>query len=163
MTLRYVKQNNTYTCVPVALLNTLKWAGYHRTLSHLPGLIKKTKCYYPQGSYPDCFHKILRKYKKIKFYSRKKISIEDIDNHLDKNGIIIFIYYYFNEDIDDISGHASVIFEKSKDNNFYYLANENEQSEALLHRKEIISMIKRTYELKQDDILGYFISRRNRS
>ena len=49
--IRYCKQRDDYSCVPVAILNALKWQGRHVTLKDLPYIKEKVGTTYAGTSY----------------------------------------------------------------------------------------------------------------
>jgi len=77
---KYLKQNDRYSCGVVAIINTLKWAGYKVTRrSHFKYLKKymnttthRDKCEHVGVSSSE-IKKVLKQYKKIKLQNRNNI------------------------------------------------------------------------------------------
>jgi hypothetical protein len=98
--IRYIKQRNCYSCVPIAILNIYKWLGKKVTYkSSYKKLLKQTKCD-KNGSCEQNYAKVLYKMPNL-FIDElccgkigKKYFCELIDYHL-KHGCIILIKYFY--------------------------------------------------------------------
>lgn len=97
--IRYIQQKNSYSCVPIALINVGKWADlYYSYKEDYKYLKLATKC--DLTGTLDCY---LEKYLKNEFSNYLKItkiknkSIERITKHLKDKGAVLMNYGCFNE------------------------------------------------------------------
>jgi len=91
--MRYIKQKDTYSCGPVALINALKWAGFKYTYKDLKRFQRLCKCTYPNGCSWNDFTSAIRSMSKLMTTTRKNWpGILDINNHLREGGIIVLSY-----------------------------------------------------------------------
>lgn len=111
---RYCKQQDKYTCGPIAFLNLLKWQGksatYKKTLPWLKKQLKTTKI----GTYPANGEKFIKKH--FKNVSNQKLPFYKIKNQLLKNKSFIFYYNRFDEVNLDFYAHvffiSGIVFDK---------------------------------------------------
>jgi hypothetical protein len=88
--MKYLKQNDKYSCGPVALINALKWAGEVKNGGALrKRLIAACKCKPPRGCYTDDFEQALTDLNTFDFQRKEFPELEDLDNHLDRGGAVL--------------------------------------------------------------------------
>lgn len=93
--IRYIKQRDKSSCGPIALINILKWLGYHITYDFLD--IARWACDWQDGRCIDAgtldrdMNKAL-KYFKIKNKKILNPKIKDINKHLKAGGIVLIGY-----------------------------------------------------------------------
>lgn len=89
--MRWVRQDNSYTCGPVALANALKWSGesfsYKKRRAEF---IKLTKCD-KDGTHDDAFESALRHLggKRMSVRRRVRPGIDEIERWLCRGGAIV--------------------------------------------------------------------------
>jgi len=96
---RYVSQRKgSYDCGPIALLNVLKWSGRPFSFKHDIYRLKKY-CKYIRGKgvFSHDFSEALRRYKSLSFCERANITMKQIDDHLDVNGIVVLLISWKEE------------------------------------------------------------------
>lgn len=143
--MRYVKQRDSYSCGPIALLNILKWSGLRKTYKDLPILQKECKC--NNGTWPEDLQKAVKKYSNLKSFSRRKPSILKIDQHLKRHGAVILVCYWSDEWDEEIEGHfITIVGCKDKE---YVCLNSHITKTAIsyISREELKNMIKSTVKL----------------
>lgn len=109
---RYAKQQDTYSCGPVALLNTLKWRGYNATLKDLPklrGYCKATP--EKKGCGRMDFDKALIRFSKIHAARRDRPNMRMINKHLDRHGLVLVLISTRLES-GEIDGHYFVVLKR---------------------------------------------------
>ena len=121
--IKYVKQKDTYTCGPVALINVLRWAGQ---LKVNPKYLKAIKaiCFTDknQGTYSKEFDRAIKYFRPIiKIKTKKKPDLKDIDNCVDKGGIVVIGYVYKFHEIEQ--AHFALIIGRTKTR--YILVNDS--------------------------------------
>src|SRR3990167_4439791 len=114
---RYVRQTDTFTCGPVAILNALKWSGCDCIKSkHLRKIIEHSRCKFKHnGTFSYYLDQSLRHFGKRRFRVRFSFypSLNSIENHLRKSGGSIIIADLFVKGGRRF-GHYSLITNVSK-------------------------------------------------
>lgn len=118
---RYIKQYDSFSCGPIAILNALKWAGMRVTRkSHIRRLVKECKSKLGKspkdwGTYSADLDKTLRKYGEKLFEVRKvrKCGIKELHKQLADNGAIIIAH--LDEGQREPEGHFSFWFKVDTD------------------------------------------------
>jgi len=91
--MRYIKQKDTYSCGPIALINAMKWAGFNYTYKDLKRMQRLCKCKYPNGTHWRDMTNAIRDMSKLMTTTRKNWPlILDIIKHLEKDGVVILAY-----------------------------------------------------------------------
>ena len=89
---RYIKQRDTYSCGPVALINVLKWSGANKTYKDMPRAQRMVKCSYKEGGTDSIdLHRALKKQKSFNVQFVSNVSIYDIDERLEDGGSVIML------------------------------------------------------------------------
>lgn len=83
--MRFIRQRNGYSCVPIAFLNILKWAGLPITYKDYAYWKKKTKTDTDGAVYQDWFPVL----NGIKYIKVKKAKVCDISSHIFNGRIIL--------------------------------------------------------------------------
>lgn len=88
-TMRYLKQQDDYSCGPIALMNILKWLGHRVLYKDLPKY--KQLCYCDDGTWAADLESAMCEY-----FEPVDIapSITAMDKHLVSGGIVLFGYEY---------------------------------------------------------------------
>lgn len=91
---RYARQIRRYTCAPIALLNTLKWAGYRcDRKSYIENLIERTRCISTgdeTGTFKSDMYEALQNTPEFSRVSEViRPTLKTIDNQLDSGGAVI--------------------------------------------------------------------------
>ena len=89
--IRYIHQQDEYSCGPVALANILKWAGHKATLASLPALRKLCKCHPKTGTNKEDLEVALKALG-IKFRRDIGPTLKEIDQHIDGGGVLLINY-----------------------------------------------------------------------
>jgi hypothetical protein len=95
---KYIKQYDTYSCAPTAILNALKWAGKRVTLKNKKKYIKVCKAAYAfGGTYLSDFKKALGKLKEIEIIKfTKNLKPQDIKESF-KRGESVIVRIFYND------------------------------------------------------------------
>lgn len=111
--MRFIKQKNSYSCVPVAFLNIMKWLGVRTTYKENYHLWKMAVNTDKDGSAFKYWFPALNALPHIKV---NEIKVTDISNYLSKNIIILLCsaWYYGL----DIQKHMLLVV-KEKDDKFF--------------------------------------------
>jgi len=110
---RYCKQRKgTGTCVPVALINALKWKGWNFTMADLPDLKKKVKWKRGTGAYMrDAYRYLIES----KFVDNDDIRL--VSDHTPFPRVLI--YQNLRKTIE--KGGAALLSYESKPNHCYFI------------------------------------------
>jgi len=99
--IRYVKQQNSYSCGPIAVLNSLKWAGAAVTYAyHYSQLVKDCRSRSEEadddGTSVGNFDRVLRKYSADFFTVRKPriCTFEEFEAHLLEGGAAVLRFWH---------------------------------------------------------------------
>lgn len=140
MAIRYVKQRDSYSCGPVAIINILKWLGVEKvTYKLLPFAQIICNCS-TDGTHDIDIEKAM---KYLEITKKRKISpsIKEVDKHLISGGIILISYVTIFDD-----GHFSLCVGKhdGKHGPYYRVINSEFGGNDLIYRKDIIKMLHRS-------------------
>jgi predicted double-glycine peptidase len=116
--IRYIRQRDTYSCGPIAIINTLKWLGHENiTYKLLPAIRMMCKCEYEFGTHDLDLERTL---KALGIKKKRKVvpTIKEIDKHLDNDGIIILQY-----SITPFDGHYVLCIRRTAKS--YFLVNDS--------------------------------------
>ena len=95
---RYAHQRNKFSCGPVAILNSLKWAGCRAAYREvIPSLCQLCECVRPKGTYHDPFDRALRAVAKPAGMHVRRVfhpKLAEVENHLEEGGAVILNYVY---------------------------------------------------------------------
>jgi len=112
MTKRWIKQRNSYSCGPVALMNLLKWLGQPVNYDKdYPEMFAKCKCN-KEGTQLRNFVKVLYEIEDIKITPRTVPNIWVIDEALSQNRAVILKTAY--KENYELEGHFFLITEKTE-------------------------------------------------
>lgn len=92
--IRYIRQRDRDSCGPVAVLNILKWLGCQISYKEYISTVKYL-CLHESGVDGGTYTEGMRNALKclnIKHVRKKFKSLNQIDNHLDKGGVVLFDY-----------------------------------------------------------------------
>lgn len=101
---KWIYQKNNFSCVPIGLLNVMRWAGHNVSYNKdYKRWCKKLKCRAGWGTDWVDYHKFLPKISKIKIIDKDHLTISQIDASL-KEGKVVLLRSF----IEDV-GHLSLI------------------------------------------------------
>lgn len=113
--IRYLKQKDTFRCGPVAVVNTLKWAGYPATYKTVLCLSTIMRTDPLKGTRRNDIDKALNIFTQILRYKKKqRPAAEHIIQHLDNGGAALVLIAY---EKGDTEGHYFFI-DKRDDEHF---------------------------------------------
>ena len=132
--MRYIAQQDNYSCGPAALANILKWAGFKVNCKEQKKLLKEITSCDSNGTWPSSLDKALRimnslLLKPIIIKRTKNLTKKELDRHLDSGGIALFAnirpkrLYRRGKKKED-SGHFSLVISKTP--RTYTLVNETD-------------------------------------
>lgn len=132
---RYTKQRDKFRCGPIAILNSIKWAGVEAPYSQFTPLISRLCCCKPpDGTSHGFFDRALRivgqtcpKPFQVRRIIRPRLS--QIEDHLKADGAVIINYYWRREDLDD--RHFLLITAISPSGQTLYTVNGHREGRAL--------------------------------
>ncbi len=145
---RYIKQRDKYRCGPVAILNSLKWAGVAASYSeHTDCLTELAVCGPPpRGTCHGTFDRALRVAGKG-FYSVRRVFrpyLGEIEDHLRGGGAIVHSYAWKIDKEDRWGRHFQLLVGISPSGKSLYTVNRAPERSAL-HR-----ILRKTF--KRDDL-----------
>jgi hypothetical protein len=155
---RYYKQRDSFSCGSVAILNALMWAYdkiipyyYIKFINFFIGCVPVIGT--QNGTKMEHF---LRLYN-IKVGRRVRVTIDEIDAHLENGGAVLLRYVKKEIDRDLFLGHYA-FFDK-KENGRYYGANINKKAYDSVGRRTMIKYlkVKKDKYLRTDLPWGWFI------
>jgi len=126
---RYARQRDGFRCVPVAMLNILKWAGYKEffqqpvSIKLVPGLLSSLCLTTREGTYSSDFGIALGYIRKLEVRYIRDIEYKRIKYCLETGGIVALDNDYYDRRQHKWIGHVCVIVEYDKDINWYRCAN----------------------------------------
>lgn len=125
---RYVKQRDEFRCGPIAILNTLKWAGCNVTAKLIPVLFKEVSCSPLFGTAESNITRGLRKLGKGIFFTQtdRRPSLQKIERSLRKGKAVILGYWYHTDDPEQKNyemGHYALIIGVSPSGLTFYVEN----------------------------------------
>jgi hypothetical protein len=143
---RYLKQRDHYSCGAIALLNTLKWAGYQvsyqRDFKRACRTCKCTK----EGMFDHHFDTAIRRYKKLVVLpddgSFHAPPIKLVDECLDSGGAVVISFIYKYQGIAETSHIALCIGRKGK--RYLFANNSAGAKKALIYqrRSTVVKMLR---------------------
>lgn len=162
--MKFLRQRKgSYDCGPIAILNILKWAGCNVSKKNNLGDMKDLCNHIPgRGVGYKSLSNALSKFKDcIKFYMRNSITIDMIDDHLKKDGMVLMHTSHRTEDR-EYSGHYWLISDRM--NGYYNVHNIRLFSEAyhadtLMLRREVVYRMRKSLK-KYKQPRAFFISKR---
>ena len=138
---KYSKQLNETDCGPMAVLNTLKWAGYKVSTKRGYKSIKRSCEWSPgTGTWVSDVVRTLRKYSKLKTRVLVRPSMKDLDSLLDKG--YVFILRYTHDD--GSGGHFSLCIGKS-DKKFFFINDSSIKTDRARLRKTVNCYLRKIY------------------
>jgi len=125
---RYIRQRDEYSCGPVAIVNAMKWLGFHTTAADLPRL--KEECYTEVGSGtwpPDLNRAICRNISRARWI--KSPTLPQLDHYLSLGRAAILGYSYLQDDDVEDAHYALIIqsgnsFPDTQRPDWYFMAND---------------------------------------
>lgn len=122
---RYITQRDLFRCVPLGILNAMRWSGASVHRGNLPELMRDTGCTKPFGcSTLKSFSRTLRK--RLKNYSFVKRdsnpTLGKLESHL-RDGGSVLLCYAFSLKYKDEGGHITLITGVSKTGLTFAVAN----------------------------------------
>lgn len=128
---KYLRQKDSSSCGPIAVINAMKWLGYNVTSDFIPFCkwlcLCKDSIKTSGGTRQEDLHNA------IKFLELKNTlikhsgkNIKKINDHLDANGSVLLIYSFYEgkeRDPDSKNVHAALIIKKSK--RYYTIVNDS--------------------------------------
>jgi hypothetical protein len=164
---KYIRQPDSYSCGPTAILNALKWAGLDVTLQEFPLLQFSCRTVDPDsndiedhGTLDHDFDRVLRwsGKKVLKVRRRKNPSFKDIYIHVKSGGAICLGYFWREkkqggEHFCFISGMRRGLFHVVNDHTILDFSNSND-------RLRTSKTIKNWMKIKTDDCpIAWFLTR----
>lgn len=146
--MRYVRQQDDYSCSPVAILNTLKWLGRKVSYKNLHAIKRLCNCT-KEGTDDNGIEEALHLLN-IKYEYRNELNVFSIVRHLEKGGIVLINGYCERNE----GWHSFLCVDY--DNRYFYTINEK-RNETTTRR----TWRKFTQDLTIDDhhADGWFISK----
>lgn len=131
--IRYVSQRDSYSCGPIAIINTLKFLGINITYKALPYIRMLCNCKINYGTDEEDIENVLKMFG-IRFKGIHHPTLKEIDKHIECGGAIL-LNYSFGIDI----GHYTLCIGRNKTN--YFLVNDMEgKTVSDCHRKLFMYM-----------------------
>ena len=145
---RFIKQRDTFSCGPIAIINIYKWAGYlysYKEVKYISKLIGTCPPHFVvglTGTWSTPIDQHLKKSKLIKYNGYKHgfdiNTLKNIDRHLDNNGCcLVNIYWKKNG-----GGHYFVIVGHTKTKYAVINYGAKMNTVALVDKKEIAMFMK---------------------
>jgi hypothetical protein len=147
MMTRYLRQRDTYSCGPIAILNALKWAGASKTGKSIRTLRKDAKCNYPDGTYSVDFNRALRK-KGKRFFSTKWVasSLTKVVAQLRAGNAVLLSFTlsdWYRLD-GDRAAHYALLLPTSKNEKKFRVVNLwRSETVCVIQRRKLREMLKR--------------------
>jgi hypothetical protein len=124
---RYIKQRDNFRCGPVAVINSLRWAGADISTNYVYELTDKCLATPTNGGTPHyAFDRILREDGKglLNVDLILKPRMYEIEDHLKKGGVAVLNYVWFDERDGDSHRHYVLITEESKSGRTFEVVND---------------------------------------
>jgi hypothetical protein len=86
---RWIRQRNSHSCVPVAILNMLKWAGVSITYKNNIRFWKKKVGHTQDGAHIRDYSRIFSKIPNVKLKRKTRPSLEGIDRALSEGNAVL--------------------------------------------------------------------------
>ena len=113
---KYLKQRNSFSCGPIAIINAYKWLGLKYSYKNLKELEKELDCDSSGTSHESIHLALLFKFNKVNRY-QKPLNIDKIiSNFENKNNAMVLSFAY--QEFDQINMHVCFVSEY-KDKKFY--------------------------------------------
>lgn len=161
---RYFKQRDFSRCGPVAIFNSLKWAGVDVTIKHDFSRICRL-CPYDGKGVPHVYmDRTLRKAGRGHFTARlvRRPKLREIENHLRSGGAVIFNFYWEKVTRNHIetSRHYVLMSDMSPSGTYFGMANYQKERPAYqrVHRNTIKNHLLR-YQRTDRIYKAWFLTR----
>lgn len=158
--IRYVKQQNKYSCGPIAIINAIKWSGHKFAMkANLRLVIRASGCEKILGCRRSrCFDHALRVFGDKKFKVKLKIcpSIRFIENHLRQPGtaIIVNISRFDNHKV--LQGHYILITKVSRSGKSFIVINYfTGETRSLIKRSILINDCRRRKSVRIHPVVWF--------
>lgn len=124
---QYIKQRDTFRCGPVAIVNSLRWAGVDIATNYVYELTDKCLTTPTNGGTPHyAFDRVLRENGKdvIEVNLVLKPRMHEIEEHLKKGGAVALNYLWYDERDNESHRHYVLITEESKSGRTFEVVND---------------------------------------
>lgn len=133
--MRYCRQRDTYSCGPIAVLNSMKWAGLPVSYKRLK-YMQKTRGFCKQtGVGTRGLYRLLRRSLKetchIVFSAHPKLS--HIIKHLQQGGAVLLLFHVVNDE-----GHYSLLTDATPSGKTFTIINFDSSRTIMRIRKNIL-------------------------
>lgn len=118
--IRYCKQQDNFSCGPVAIINAMKWRGMKASMDTHLGVLKKLCGTDKNGTYPDDMGRVLKKFVPgVEHIEAPPINL--VDKYLDLGKAFIISYAYVKSGGEE-EGHFAMCIGRTK--NHYIMVND---------------------------------------